>query len=61
MFTWFKRKSKLEKLRERYTALMRKSYEVALRDPQKSEIVHTQADRIYKEIQFLTFQHQRES
>lgn len=58
MFGWFKKKSRLEKLRERYAVLMRKSYEVALRDPKLSEKVHSQADEIYDEIRFLTLQHQ---
>ena len=58
MFDWFRKKSRLERLRERYTSLMRKSYEIALRDPKKSERVHSQADKIYEEIQFLTLQYQ---
>lgn len=58
MFNFFKKKSRLDKLRMRYTTLMRKSYEIALRDPKKSESVHSQADKIYEEIQYLKLQYQ---
>ena len=55
MISWFRKKTKLEKLKERYTFLMKKSYEIALKDRNKSEKVHHQADRIYREIKYLTF------
>lgn len=57
MFNFFRKKSRLEILKERYTRLMRRSYEIALRDRKKSERVHSQADKIYKEIQHLKFQY----
>jgi len=53
MFDLFKRKSRLEKLKIRYRNLMKKSYEIALRDQKRSERVHLEAEKIYKEIQFL--------
>ncbi len=57
MISWFSRKSKIEKLKERYTLLMKKSYETALKDIKKSEKVHHQADKLFQEIKYLTFQH----
>ncbi len=57
MRSWFRKKSKVEMLKERYTLLMKKSYETALKDIKKSEKVHHQADKIFQEIKYLTFQH----
>jgi hypothetical protein len=56
MFNWFRKKSKVEKLKERYTLLMKKSYDTALKDVEKSEKVHHQADKLFQEIKYLTFQ-----
>ena len=58
MFDWFRKKSRLERLRERYTRLMRKSYEISLKDPKRSERIHSQADRVYEEILYLSPQYQ---
>ncbi|SRX53999.1 Lacal_2735 family protein [Aequorivita sp. CIP111184] len=57
MLSWFRKKSKVEVLKERYTLLMKKSYETALKDITKSEKVHHQADKLFREIKYLTFQH----
>lgn len=54
MIGWFKKKSKIENLKTRYRDLMKKSYEVSLKDPQKSEKVHRQADKIFQEIKYLS-------
>lgn len=54
MLGWFKRKSKIEILKVHYRRLMRKSYEVSLRDPQKGDRVHRQADKIFEEIKYLS-------
>lgn len=56
MISWFRRKSKIEILKERYTLLMKKSYEIALRDCKKSEKMHYQANKIFQEIKYLTIQ-----
>ena len=40
MMNLFKRETKLDKLKKRYTSLMRKSYEIALRDKEKSDYIH---------------------
>ena len=44
MISWFRKKSRIEKLKERYTSLMKRSYETALKDTDKSEKMHRQAD-----------------
>jgi hypothetical protein len=53
----FKRKSKLDLLKNRYSSLMRKSYKMALKDPDESDRVHKQADKVYQEIEYLTFKY----
>ena len=54
MLKWLKGKSKLEKLKIRYRELMHKSYEVSLKDPQKSDKIHRQADKIFEEIKYYS-------
>ena len=54
MLGWFQKKSKIDSLKIRYRDLMRKSFEVSLKDPQKSEKVHRQADKIFQEIKYLS-------
>ncbi|MCH2489605.1 MAG: Lacal_2735 family protein [Flavobacteriales bacterium] len=54
MKEWFKSKSRLEKLKKRYTELMKRSYAIALRDKSESDRVNRQAKKIYNEIQYLT-------
>lgn len=53
MFYWFQKKSRLEKLKDQYCRLMRKSYEVSLRNREKSERFHVRAIEIRKEIQSM--------
>lgn len=54
MLSRFKRKSKLEKLKDRYASLMRKSFKIALKNPDKCDYFHSQADKIYEKIKFLS-------
>ena len=54
MKEWFKSKSRLEKLKKRYTELMKRSYAIALHDKSESDRVNRQAKKIYNEIQYLT-------
>lgn len=54
MLGWFKRKSKLERLKARYRELMHKSYEMSLNDPHKSDKIHRQADKIFEEIKYFS-------
>ncbi len=51
---FFRKKSKIERLKDRYRQLMKKSYEIALRDTEKSERVHNQANELFQEIQYLS-------
>ncbi len=57
MINLFRKKTKVERLQERYTYLMKKSYDIALSDPEKSEKVHSQANKLFEEIQYLSMQH----
>ena len=56
MYSWFRKKSKVERLTERYTLLMKKSYEIALKDCKKSAKVHHQANKLFQEIKYLSLQ-----
>ncbi|WP_347372933.1 Lacal_2735 family protein [Aequorivita sp. Q41] len=51
---WFRKKSRIEKLKEKYRLLMKKSFETALKDEVKSEKMHQQADKIFQEIKYLS-------
>lgn len=53
----FKRRSRLDILKNKYRALMRKSFIIALRDPDESDRVHKQADKVFQEIEYLTFKY----
>jgi len=54
MNQWFRAKSRIEVLKKKYTDLMRKSYNAALKDRQKSDRFKTQAQHIFEEIQYLS-------
>ncbi|MCG2430853.1 Lacal_2735 family protein [Aequorivita xiaoshiensis] len=54
MTNLFRKKSKLEKLEEKYTLLMKKSFETSLKDVDKSELIQSQADKIKSEIKRLS-------
>ncbi|MEH6764412.1 MAG: Lacal_2735 family protein [Aequorivita antarctica] len=56
MISWFRKKSRVEILKERYTFLMKRSFETALKDTEKSENMQRQADKIFQEIQYLSLQ-----
>ncbi len=55
LMLWFKKKSKSEKLNDKYKHLMKKSFELALVDKHKSEKVHHQAEKLFQEIKQLSF------
>ncbi|AFL79912.1 hypothetical protein Aeqsu_0399 [Aequorivita sublithincola DSM 14238] len=57
MISWFRRKSKVEILKEKYTSLMRRSFEMSIKDSAKSERLHSQADKLFREIQYLSLRH----
>ncbi len=56
MNIWFRKKSRIETLQERYTLLMKRSFEIALKDTQKSKKLHSQADKLFDEITYLKLQ-----
>ena len=55
MTAWFKPKSKLQELEKRYTALMRRSFKYAVKDPKKSRRAKAEAERIFTQIKLLQF------
>jgi hypothetical protein len=50
----FRKKTRLEKLRDRYTWLMRRSYMVALKDKKKSAQLHREAEQVLEKINYLS-------
>ncbi|MBA3986096.1 MAG: Lacal_2735 family protein [Flavobacteriales bacterium] len=50
MNNWFIHKEKIQILQDQYIRLMRKSYELALRDKEKSDKTHEEACRIKNEL-----------
>jgi hypothetical protein len=57
MCSWFKKETRLEKLKKRYSDLMRKSYKTALCDKEKSDLVKKKAREIFEEINYLSLKH----
>ncbi|PKA82209.1 hypothetical protein ATE92_0335 [Ulvibacter sp. MAR_2010_11] len=57
MHAWFKRKTRLERLKERYAQLMKKSYRTALTNKSKSDKLHRQAAKVFEEIQYYTLKY----
>ncbi len=53
MLGWLHKKTRLECLQNRYVHLMRKSYNTALIDIEKSDRLHNQAQKIWDEISYL--------
>ena len=56
MIGWFRKKSRIESLEDRYTRLMRISFHSALKNPKKSEELHLEAHKVLLEIQYLSLQ-----
>ena len=54
MSFWYRKKTRLEKLQTKYSDLMRKSFETALRDREKSKLLNNKAQEIYEEIEYLS-------
>ena len=57
MMNWFKKETKLDKLKKRYANLMRKSYEVALKDKNESDSIHHKAEKVFEQIQSIRYQY----
>jgi len=52
----FKKKSRIERLKDTYCLLMKKSFKASLKDKEKSEAVQKEAKKVYEEIQYLSMQ-----
>lgn len=50
MFTWLKNKTELQKLQYSYCKLMKSAYKLALKDKDKSDQLHQEADKILTQI-----------
>ncbi|MEM0518584.1 MULTISPECIES: Lacal_2735 family protein [Aequorivita] len=57
MYNLFRRKTRIELLKERYRSLMKRSFELSVKNPEKSEKAHQQADKLLQEIQYLSIMH----
>jgi len=53
MFSLLLHKTELQKLQDRYCRLMRSSYDIALTDKKRSDLIHDEAQRILDEIHKL--------
>jgi hypothetical protein len=53
----FRKKTRLEKLKKRYTDLMRQSYQTALKSREESEKIRQRAERIFDEIKYLSIRY----
>ncbi|WP_157632645.1 Lacal_2735 family protein [Cochleicola gelatinilyticus] len=54
---WFKKRTRLDILKKKYQELMRKSYEVALNDEEKSDRLNKQAQKIFDEIRYMSMKY----
>lgn len=59
MFRLFEPVSTLDRLREKYSYLMRRSFETALFDKSKSDLLNDKACKILKEIRRMEYQDER--
>ena len=55
MTALFKSKSRLQELEKKYTALMRRSFKYAVKDPKKSRLAKAEAEEIFTQIKLLQF------
>ena len=60
MFRLFEPRSTLERLQEKYSFLMRRSYELALVDKPRSDLLNEKACKILKEIERMQQQNQED-
>ena len=56
MFRLFEPRTTLDKLREKYTFLMRRAYELALVDKTRSDLLNDKACKILREIRSMEHQ-----
>ncbi len=53
MPAWFKSKSRLQKLQDNYCKLMKNAYKTAVKNKDKSDLLHKEANQILMEIKKL--------
>ncbi len=53
MFSWKKNNDRIQRLKEKYTRLMRKAYEIAPKNKQKSDYFNQEARQILQELRRL--------
>ena len=58
MFRLFEPRSTLDRLREKYSCLMRHAYEIAVADKSKSDMLNDKAGKILQEIRRMDFQNE---
>ena len=57
MFSWKKNNDRIQKLREKYSRLMRRAYEIAPKNKQKSVYLNREARQILQELRKLELNH----
>ncbi|WP_299257344.1 Lacal_2735 family protein [uncultured Aquimarina sp.] len=57
MFYWPKNKTDLQKLQKRYCRLMKNAYNLAIKDKEKSDLMHEEANKILTEIKQMEHHH----
>ena len=57
MLDWTKRKTKIERLKEKYCELMKRAYLIAPRSKSKSDALNNKAKRILIELKTLDLNH----
>ncbi|MAN25888.1 MAG: hypothetical protein CMH15_00260 [Mesonia sp.] len=53
MFRWNKNNDRIQRLKEKYTRLMRKAYEIAPKNKRKSDYFNQEARQILQELRRL--------
>ncbi|MAT90725.1 MAG: hypothetical protein CMC35_08520 [Flavobacteriaceae bacterium] len=56
MFQWLKGKTKLDRLKERYSHLMKRSFRIALHNKEESDRINREARKLYEQIKYLSLQ-----
>lgn len=57
IMVWFKKQTRLDILKKKYQELMRRSYQVALTDAEKSDRLNKQARKIFDEINYMSMKY----
>ncbi|MBW2961009.1 Lacal_2735 family protein [Mesonia aestuariivivens] len=53
MFNWNQNKDRIQRLKEKYTRLMKRAYEIAPRNKKKSDYLNSEAKQILQELRIL--------